>query len=259
MFMFKNVPMQDGSQRSRGQQMLLKEGQHGAGLEKLKKQYKNDVELEYHVDQLKLAVLTEAQWISSEGDVSKPSTREKYATSLTKHYAARRSDKKEYTFGYADLPRLNLNDIEDMYLLKVQDKLHHLYYQRTLNLTKPKLYFEGIGENIPYTMSGREKGVVYLNQHNHRSLIKLNEVHKFCDGTLMKIRDNLINMVNKNELGHGNKRLKGRDWNEKDIKRSNEMLDKIDQTMKHREQLRRFEEYVGGRPKTIDSRFYVRP
>ncbi|GKA64828.1 hypothetical protein Tco_0764535 [Tanacetum coccineum] len=33
----------------------------GAGLEKLKKQYKNDVELEYHVDQLKAAFLTEAQ------------------------------------------------------------------------------------------------------------------------------------------------------------------------------------------------------
>ncbi|GJX56370.1 hypothetical protein Tco_0286267 [Tanacetum coccineum] len=38
----------------------------------------------------------------------------------------RRSDQKEYTFSYADLHRLNLNDIEDMYLLKVQDKLHHL-------------------------------------------------------------------------------------------------------------------------------------
>ncbi|GJU27764.1 hypothetical protein Tco_1166385, partial [Tanacetum coccineum] len=156
----------------------------------------------------------------------------------------RRSDKKEYTFSYAYLPRLNLNDIEDMYLLKVQDKLHHLQfefekdfnnalllfiqrtvilnivedlqlgvesYQRTLNLTKPKLYFEGIKEKIPYTMSGTEKGVVYLNQHNHRSLMKLNEVHKFCDGTLMKIRDNLLEMVNRNELGQGNKRLKGQD------------------------------------------------
>ncbi|GJX28602.1 hypothetical protein Tco_0236681 [Tanacetum coccineum] len=84
----------------------------------------------------------------------------------------KRSDKKEYTFSYADLSRLNLNDIEDMYLLKVQDKLHHLElefekdfnnalllfirrtviknrvedvqlgvesYQRTLNLTKPKI------------------------------------------------------------------------------------------------------------------------
>ncbi|GJY14705.1 hypothetical protein Tco_0385127 [Tanacetum coccineum] len=44
----------------------------GVGLEKLKEQYKNDVELEYHVDQLKAAVLTEAQWSNGEGDASKP-------------------------------------------------------------------------------------------------------------------------------------------------------------------------------------------
>ncbi|GKC53756.1 hypothetical protein Tco_1076501 [Tanacetum coccineum] len=117
----------------------------------------------------------------------------------------------------------------------------------------------GNDEKIPYTISGTKKGVVYLNQHNFRSLMKLNEVHKFCDGTLMKICDNLIEMVNNNELGRGNNRLKGRDWNDKDIKRTNEMLDKIDQTMKRREQLRRFEEYVEGRPKTIDPHFYVWP
>ncbi|GJU47261.1 hypothetical protein Tco_1204527 [Tanacetum coccineum] len=94
----------------------------------------------------------------------------------------RRSYKKEYTFSYADLHRLNLNDIEDMYLLKVQDKLHHLELE-----------------------------------------------------------------------------LKGRYWNEKDIKRYKEMLDKIDQVMKRREQLRRLAEYVGGRPKTIDPRAFVGP
>ncbi|GKF25925.1 hypothetical protein Tco_0081819 [Tanacetum coccineum] len=38
----------------------------------------------------------------------------------------RRSDDKEYEFSYADLPRLSVNDVEDMYLLQVQDKLHHL-------------------------------------------------------------------------------------------------------------------------------------
>ncbi|GKC63840.1 hypothetical protein Tco_1096438 [Tanacetum coccineum] len=31
----------------------------------------------------------------------------------------RRSDDKEYEFSYADLPRLNMNDVEDMYLLQV--------------------------------------------------------------------------------------------------------------------------------------------
>nr|GFB03753.1 hypothetical protein [Tanacetum cinerariifolium] len=122
----------------------------------VKVQYNNDVELEYHVSQLKVAVLSEAQWNSDEGDVSKPrsfkrhiskstkphpcfynndytylvdlSTEQKYTTFINKHYAARyykevrRSNDKEYEFSYADLPRLSVNDVEDMYLLQVHDK-----------------------------------------------------------------------------------------------------------------------------------------
>ncbi|GJU87359.1 hypothetical protein Tco_1294905 [Tanacetum coccineum] len=44
-----------------------------------------------------------------------------------------------------------------------------------------------------------------------------------------------------------------------DVKKSNEMVDKIDKVLKHKEQLRRLEEYVGGRPKTINPRTFVRP
>ncbi|GJX42177.1 hypothetical protein Tco_0257167 [Tanacetum coccineum] len=138
----------------------------------------------------------------------------------------RRSDKKEYECSYVNLPRLSLNDVEDMYLLKLGVES----YQRTLNLTKPKFYFKGINQKIPYLMLGTEKGVVYLNQHNIQNLMKLDEVNKFCDGSLLKIHDNLLEMVSKNELGRGNKR----------------------------EQLRRFEEYVGGHPKTYDPHFTVR-
>ncbi|GKA15618.1 hypothetical protein Tco_0695365 [Tanacetum coccineum] len=89
----------------------------GAGLERLKQQYQYDVKLEYHFDQLKAAVLSEAKLNSDEDDVSKPRsfelhmsknskphpsfynnnfyylvcrcTEEKYTTSITKHYAAR--------------------------------------------------------------------------------------------------------------------------------------------------------------------------
>ncbi|GJT29525.1 hypothetical protein Tco_0909800 [Tanacetum coccineum] len=199
----------------------------GAGLEKLKLHYKNDVKLEYHVDQLKAAVVSEAQWNSDEGDVSKPrsfechmskgskphpsfynnnfyylvdlSTKEKYTTSLTKHYAAR--------YHIQDLPRLSLNDIEDMYLLKVQDNMHHL-------------------------PSEDEKD--------------------FNNALLLFIRRT-------NKMGRSNERLKGRDWNDKDIMKSKEMVNKIDQVMKRREQLRRLEAYVGGCPKTINPRVFVRP
>ncbi|GKD02887.1 hypothetical protein Tco_1177861 [Tanacetum coccineum] len=202
----------------------------GAGLEKLKQQYENDVELEYHVDQLKAIVLTEAEWNVGECDMSKPRSFERHMSkSIKPHPSFYNNDFYYLTDG---VKRTMIQNIVEDLQLGVES------YQRTLNITKPKLYFEGIEDRIPYTMSGAEKEVVYLNQHNRRSLIKLNEVKKFCDGTLTKIPENLIDMVNKNELGRGNKRLKGRDWNDKDIKRSTEMLDEIDQVMKRREQLR---------------------
>ncbi|GJV35322.1 hypothetical protein Tco_1407799 [Tanacetum coccineum] len=85
------------------------------------------------------------------------------------------------------------------------------------------------------------------------------EVKKFCDGTLINICDNLIDMVNTNKLGKGNRILKGKDWTDNDVMKSNEMVKKIDQTLKHREQLRRLEEYLRGRPKTINPHVYVGP
>nr|GEU41943.1 hypothetical protein [Tanacetum cinerariifolium] len=268
----------------------------GVRLEMLKIQYKNYVELEYHVDQLKAPVLEEAQWSDGDNDsilarkistlhplpnivlqgitfegiedmisnrcckkihlyqvdamngihhlddmrkdffkaeMGNRSTHKVYSDkriitvvslnmkkkcgySFLTSIKVKRIDKKEYEFCYADLPRLNLNYIEDMYLLKVQGKLHHLKlefkidfinalllyirrdviknkiedvqlgvesYQRTLNLTKPKFYFSGIDQKVSYTTSGTEKGVVYLNKHDIKSFMKLDEVHKFCDGT----------------------------------------------------------------------------
>ncbi|GJT24326.1 hypothetical protein Tco_0894263, partial [Tanacetum coccineum] len=151
-------------------------------------------------------------------------------------YVVRRSDDQEYEFSYANLPKLNLNDVEDMYLLQLQDKLYHLplefvkdfnnalllfirrvvihnrvediqlrveSYKQTLNLTKPMMFFEGIDQRIPFIMSGTHKGVVFLNQHNFKSFMKLSGMKKFYDCTLVKIQENLIDMVTKNKLGTG--------------------------------------------------------
>ncbi|GJT92074.1 hypothetical protein Tco_1080919 [Tanacetum coccineum] len=110
-----------------------------------------------------------------------------------------RSYDQEYEYRYAGLPRLSLNDVEDMYWLQVQDKLHHLLFE-------------------------------FVKEFNNALL-----------------------------LCKGNKRLKGRDWTGDDVVKLNEMIDKIDKTLKCREQLRRLEEYVGGRPKTVNPCTFVRP
>ncbi|GJT47742.1 hypothetical protein Tco_0973899 [Tanacetum coccineum] len=196
------------------------------GLERLKHQYQNDVELEYHVDQLKAAVLTEAKWKSDEDEVSKPRSTEgsvysdlriksvvcivvkkKWGYGFLSSLVVMRFDDQEYDFSYTDLPRLSLNDVEDMYLLQVQDKLHHLPLE-------------------------------FVKDFNN---------------------ENMIDMVKRNKLGTDNKRLKGRDWIDMDVEKSNEIVDKIDKTLKHREQLKRLEEYVGGRPKTVNPCTFVRP
>ncbi|GJZ47641.1 hypothetical protein Tco_0601473 [Tanacetum coccineum] len=78
-------------------------------------------------------------------------------------------------------------------------------YQQTLNLTKPIMFFEGIDQKIPSTMTAMHKGIVYLNQYNIKSLMKLSEVKKLCDGTLEKIRENMVDMVKRNKLGTANK------------------------------------------------------
>ncbi|GJS41089.1 hypothetical protein Tco_0566132 [Tanacetum coccineum] len=146
----------------------------GAGLEMLKRQYKNYIELEYHVDQLKAAVLEEAQWSDGDNDLSNKKVhlyqvnalngihhwddmqkdffkaemgnrsihkvysdkriitivsvdvKKKRGYSFLTSIKVNRTDNKEYEFSYANLSRLSLNDIEDMYLVKVQGKLHHL-------------------------------------------------------------------------------------------------------------------------------------
>ncbi|GKA56083.1 hypothetical protein Tco_0755155 [Tanacetum coccineum] len=121
------------------------------------------------------------------------------------------------------------------------------------------MFFEGIDQRIPFTMTATHKGVVYLNQYNIKSLMKLSEVKKFSDGTLVKIKENLIDILSKNNLGSSNNRLKGRDWTDYDVKSSREMLKKIEEVLRHREHLRRLEEYVGGRPKTINPHTFVRP
>ncbi|GKC81584.1 hypothetical protein Tco_1137301, partial [Tanacetum coccineum] len=43
-----------------------------------------------------------------------------------KEIVVRRADQKEYMFMEGDFPRLHLDDIEDMLLLHVQNKLHNL-------------------------------------------------------------------------------------------------------------------------------------
>ncbi|GJS32592.1 hypothetical protein Tco_0530974 [Tanacetum coccineum] len=248
---------------------ITKADLEGPAYNLLKGTYRNNIELEYNLEQCYLALSDKLDWTNPKGDrcpfdLSKPlplqdyqgrlitpvhfffnnnleylktrNKERKYASSLTKTKAARydlgpkhqlfyrsrnastshhevisrlkilsvirisvdkqfgygylkeiivrRAAQKEYTFREADFSRLHLNDIEDMFLLYVQHKLHNLTgddivdlmislrmftesiiikrrvedvqlgvesYQQKLNIIRPQTTFDGISFKEPYT------------------------------------------------------------------------------------------------------------
>ncbi|GJT06585.1 hypothetical protein Tco_0841047 [Tanacetum coccineum] len=108
-----------------------------------------------------------------------------------KEIVVRRADQKLYKFKEGYFSDLHLNDIEDMLLLIARNKLFNLEgdlgvesYQRKLNLTKPERTCPHISVKEPYTLNFDPHGVIYEDKSKKKRLMRVDEIHKFCDGTL---------------------------------------------------------------------------
>ncbi|GKB38791.1 hypothetical protein Tco_0883733 [Tanacetum coccineum] len=112
----------------------------GKGLKRLKQQYKNDVELKYHVDQHKAAVLTKSKWNNDEDEV----TEEKYTTSITKHYAS-----KYYKKGIEDMISDRWSKETHRYIFEALNGIHH--------------WEDSIIDFFKEEMSTRTEGIIYLD------------------------------------------------------------------------------------------------
>nr|GFA12284.1 hypothetical protein [Tanacetum cinerariifolium] len=132
----------------------------------------------------------------------------------------RKDDDKFYKFKEADFKRLRIQDIEDMLLLLVQEKLKNLTveecfafnvslrmftrsiviqrrvedlqlgvesYQKKLNLTKPDTYRSDLKRNEAYIAYSNQGGFIYQNKDKQNRLMRIDELHKFSDGTLTDI------------------------------------------------------------------------
>ncbi|GKD15443.1 hypothetical protein Tco_1199850 [Tanacetum coccineum] len=133
----------------------------------------------------------------------------------------RRDDDKLYTFKEGDFKRLRLQDIEDMLILLAQGKLTNLNvedrlafgvslrmftrsiviqrrvedlqlgvesYQKKLNITKPDTYRSDLKRRDAYTAYSNPRGFIYQNKDKKNKLMRIDELHKFSDGTLDDVR-----------------------------------------------------------------------
>ncbi|GJT51939.1 hypothetical protein Tco_0978096 [Tanacetum coccineum] len=96
-----------------------------------------------------------------------------------------RTDVKEYKFAEANFPNLNQNDIKDLYLFKIQNKIRNIKGAEEydmINALKICLH-----QKTLYTILSHPKGVVYEGTDYRKRLMKADELNKFCDGMLNKI------------------------------------------------------------------------
>nr|GEX17326.1 hypothetical protein [Tanacetum cinerariifolium] len=61
-------------------------------------------------------------------------------------------------------------------------------YQKKLNLTKPDTYRSDLKRKEAYTAYFNLRGFIYQNKDKHNRLMRIDELHKFRDGTLNDVR-----------------------------------------------------------------------
>nr|GEW46746.1 hypothetical protein [Tanacetum cinerariifolium] len=132
----------------------------------------------------------------------------------------RRADNDLYMFKEGDFPRLRINDIEDMLILIVQNRLTNLSgddvsefaialrmftrsmaiqkrvedlqlgvksYQKKINITKPETKRHGLGKKDAYTQYQDPQRFIYFDTRGRNRLICSDELYKFSDGTLTRL------------------------------------------------------------------------
>ncbi|GKD89590.1 hypothetical protein Tco_1365097 [Tanacetum coccineum] len=155
---------------------------------------------------------------------------------MTKRKVARRANDCIVSIIKPDYKNLNKNDIEDMYLLTVNNK--------KINLTAPILTFPGIKEydmfSIVYEPVYR---IIYTNSKKEKRGIRHSEIHKFCDATLRRTLEGLKSYYNDVKYGYVQKELTN-----DEVEFLKLFEEEIEVRLNYRDQMRRWEMYVNGRP-----------
>ncbi|GKC67357.1 hypothetical protein Tco_1099955, partial [Tanacetum coccineum] len=203
---------------------LIKEILIGPAYNLLKGTCKSYVELDYTTEECYHALSEQLDKNNPEGhhcpyDLTKPlHVNEWCGYGHLEEIVIKRADQQLYTFKEGDFKRLHLNDIEDMLLLIIQNKLNNLNGNVIVHLV--------VSLRIPaYTTLSNPQGVIYEENLKQKRFMHADELHKFSDGTLILVQDTLIQMLHELHLGY-NKTIR-RSQNQRDPSRDI-LLDRIE-------------------------------
>nr|GFA86339.1 hypothetical protein [Tanacetum cinerariifolium] len=103
-------------------------------------------------------------------------------------------------------------------------------YQKKLNLTKPDSYRTDLKRKEAYTAYSNPRGFIYQNKDKQKRLTRIDELHKFSNGTLNDVRTTLDYHLK----GIRMKYLPQTIWRRSDKERAAAMIQVIDKQLKTR-------------------------
>nr|GEX45334.1 hypothetical protein [Tanacetum cinerariifolium] len=152
----------------------------------------------------------------------------KYDYGHLEEIEVRQDDQELYMFKEGDFKRLRLQDIEDMQLLLVQQKMTNLTIDERYDLNVAlRMYTRHIviqrsnlKNKTAYTLHSNPHGIIYVDQFKRKRLMHADELHKFSDGTLNDVRTTLHDIA----AGIRMEYLPMRNWSNLDKKRTRVMV-----------------------------------
>ncbi|GJW53051.1 hypothetical protein Tco_0097136 [Tanacetum coccineum] len=177
----------------------------------------------------------------------------KHGYGYLKEIVVRRADNELYRFKEGDFPHLRINDIEDMILLVVQNRLTNLSgHDKKINVTRPQTTISGIRKRDPYTPYQDPQRFIYVDNNRRNRLMRSDELYKFSDRTLTELRTSLDDITKNIRMEYLPKRC----WSTLENKRANIMIKAIDKQLKERRLIRSLEKFVGGRHYGMTSGYF---
>ncbi|GJR58884.1 hypothetical protein Tco_1501046 [Tanacetum coccineum] len=197
----------------------------------------------------------------------------------------RRVDNVLYRFKEGNFPRLQINDIEDMLILMVQNRLTNLSgddvadfaialrmftkslviqkrvedlqlgvesYQKKINVTKPDTTRPDLRKRHPYIPYKDPQEFIYVDGYKRNRLMCSDKLYKFSDGTLTL--SSLENITKNIDMEY----LPKRRWITLEKKRAHFMIKDINKLLKERRMMRSLEKFIGGRLYGTDLRLLQR-
>nr|GEY09352.1 hypothetical protein [Tanacetum cinerariifolium] len=110
-------------------------------------------------------------------------------------------------------------------------------YQKKLNLTKPNTYMSDLKRKEAYIGYFNPQGFIYQNKDKKNRLMRIDELHKFGDGTLIDVRTALDDRLKGIQMQY----LPQSIWRKIDKDRAAAMIQAIDNRLKTRRSMRSLE------------------